>query len=215
METALALPENSSLALPTDDFNQLAKSGDYLPRLQLVLASSPLAQERKVSIGNYGLVKSKDSVVDLGDQVSIYPINVRALALYTKSDPPIANYDMHSDVFKDMQKKALADSNSGYLVGPQFLLWIPCEQTFATFFMASKTAKNKADELRKMIPKATTLKSILIRKGQYSWYGPVITPCSVQLEAPKPEELARVINSFLNPKASEVEVATQEGRAER
>lgn len=214
MSTALDLPEDALAEQSKDGFDSLAKAGDYLPQLRLVQSSSPLVAQKKAGIGNFALCKSKEDVIDLGDQVAIYPIKWRPLALNTNADPVVAIYDQNNAMFLDFQKRGLEDSNCGYMAGPQFLLWIPQQKTFATFHMSSKTMKMKAKELLERIPKATTLKSLLITKGKYNWYGPVITECSLDLETPIKQVLAGVIQKFLNPDAVEV-APTEAQRTDR
>lgn len=211
MATAIALPEDVSAG----DFQELAKSGDYLPSIRLMQLISPLVAQKKASPGNYALVRSKDQATDLGDQIVLFPLAWRPLALNMNGDSVIANFDQKSDTFKKFSEEAAKPGDTGYLSGPQFLLWMPSEKAFVTYHLASISAKRVGEEIRAKMGQAMTLKSNLVQnKKKQNFYVPLITDCSLELEIPDPVVMTGQIVKFKNPKSDEVADAA-EARADR
>lgn len=93
------------------------------------------------------------------------------------------------------------------MYGIEFLVWLPEKQLFATFYLSSKTARREAPNLKGLLKdrKAATVKSNFIKKGRYSWHGPVVGPCSTPFELPPVADMTAHAERFANPKDSEVE----------
>lgn len=203
-------------SLPKSDETALIEVGastTFLPRIQLFGGSSDACKEGKIGIGRYGLVRGKE-IEDLGPEVSVLVCAGRVKALDLSGDTPITSYDHKSEVFKAIQASS-GEENSKKMYGPEYLLWVPTAGAFATFFLSSPTARRESPSIHSKLRKAATLKAQLINGKKHKWHGPVITACSTPFNLPETELLQSEVDRFLNPKASEVEVAEEGGERDR
>lgn len=194
-----------------DDFNAVAVSADFLPRFQLFGSNSEACKEGKIGIGHYGLVVG-DDIVDLGKEIDVYVVTWRPKALEMADDAILAVHDPKSPDFERIKKLA-GVKDSGCMYGPEFLLYVPSQEKFATFFAGSKTSRRESKNIRTVLGCAATFKSHLIKTAKYSWHGPVVTPCSSPLDQPDEAELAEQVEKFSNPPAPKIETADTESRA--
>lgn len=200
------IPVNEAAAANEGALLEVSTAADFLPRLQLFGGSSDAVKEGKIGVGRYGLVRSKDQIEDLGAEVNGLICAGRAKALDVSGENAITSYDPKSDIFKAIQAGS-AEENSRKMFGPEFLVYIPAVQSYATFFMSSPTSRREAPAVLARMRKAATLKAQLINGKKHKWHGPVITPCSTPFDLPSPESLQDEITKFSNPKSSEVELA--------
>lgn len=184
-------------------FNAVA-SASYLPRLTLYGANSEAVKEAKIPMAHYGLARSKDQIDDLTKEVVVVVIAWRPKALDMSGDPIISNYNPSSLEFKRISLKS-GEKNSGCMYGPEFLVYVPAAKAFATFFFGSKTARREAPNMKGLMGCAALCKAQLIKTTDYSWHGPVITPCSQSVELPDPESVREEAQKFNNPPESEIE----------
>lgn len=186
-------------------------AGGFLPRLQLFGSSSTAVKEDKIGQGRWGIVRAKDAVEDLGKTVDVVVVAGKAQAMRIKDGKVLTYYDHTLPEFKEIQDES-ADMSSGCMYGPIFLLWVPSANTFATYFMQSKTARRASGPLFGLVKKAATLGAELIKGGKHSWHGPTVAPCSTPLELPAIEEIKEQAERFLNAKSSTtVKVAEDDG----
>jgi hypothetical protein len=201
------------LANPYDDqYDKVASVGGLLPRLQLFISSSEMVKTEKIGQNRYGLVTGKDQITDLGKEVDVLILTWRPRALDTSDRSNIrASSDINSDLFKDIQEKA-GEQNSGCLYGPEFLLYVPMAEKFATCLFGSKTARNEARSVQAFIGKPATFKSRLIKTNEYSWQAMMIVGCSTPFDIPTKQVMQEVCEEFLHPKevsgAEKAEVVT-------
>lgn len=194
-----------------DNMALVATGGGWLPRLQLLIASSNLCKAGLFPPNRYGLVRSRTIVDDLLQSVNVLPLAWRPKAADINNK--VNYYNPKTNEFKEIQAKSNMFGN-GCMTGPEFLLWIPTSQTFATFFMNSVTAQGEAPNLAIRIGRPATIKVQIVPHKKYGPYGaPLITDCSEKLAAPDPEEMNRQLEKFNNPKESEQELAEEPERA--
>jgi hypothetical protein len=192
---------------------EVGASTGFLPRIQLFGGSSDAVKEGKINVGRYGLVRGKDQLEDLGPEVDVLVCAGRVKALDISTDTPITSYDHKSDLFKDIAAGS-AEENSRKMFGPEYLVWVPSCKQLATFFLSSPTARRESGSIHARLRKAATLKAKLIVGKKFKWHGPQIVPCSTPFELPDVDFLNEEIAKFVNPKSSEVEIAsTTEERA--
>jgi len=183
------------------DFDTIAKSSDFLPRLQLYTKGRAI-NKKLVQPGNYGIPVSDDDVTDLGDTVDILPLARRPKAIDLKdTENVVAVYDVNDPEFKRIQAQS-AEKESGCMYGPSFLVFERGTGQFLEFFCGTKSARMEARRLFPYLPLTqamidamaaenkdvtgmephgplpVTLKSKLIEKGQWSWHVPVAVKCS-------------------------------------
>ena len=190
----------------------VASSSAFLPRIQLYGGNSDACKEGKIPIGQYGLVTGKDDLQVLGAEVEVLVLAGRAKALQI-GENIITIYDHTDPVFKQIA----ADSevkDSGAMFGPEYLFWVPSADTFATFFMSSKTARREAKAVHGLIGYAATLKAQYIKTEKYSWHGPKVVKCTAPtFEVPDAEALKEEVNKFRKPPKSKVETVTTSSEA--
>lgn len=190
------------------DFDTVASnSSTYLSRLQLFGSKSDACAEGRINIGHWGLV-SDDVITDCGKEVDVAIIAWRPKAIRTSEDL-IIEYDQKSEEFQQIVVDS-AVKDSGCMYGPEFLVYVPSQNAFATLFMSSKTARRESKKMKPLMRKAATLKCRLIKTARYSWHGPVIVPCSTPLEMPPLEDLKKQVELFQNPPKDDREKAEED-----
>jgi hypothetical protein len=215
-----------------DQFADLAKSADYLGRLQL-FTKGKAVNRKLVGPGNYGIAVSEEEVDDLGDIIDIIPFARRPKAIdMTDNEAIIVNYDPASDEFKRIAAKSL-EKESHCMYGPSFLVFERSRGLFLEFFCGNKSSRSEAKKIYPYLPltqadidaKAAkgddvsdlqphdplplTLKSRLVEKGTYSWHVPVVVKCSTAFtNLPKMERIVKEMTAFLAVKDNGVQRAT-------
>lgn len=126
----------------------------------------------------------------------------------TSGENPISVYNPTLSEFKRIQIQSDV-KDSGCFFGIEFLLWLPDQKMFATYFMAGKTNRRAAPDLKNLwqMKQRATIKSQYIKTESFSWHGPVITICSTPFDMPNSEQMLEKATKFANPKESEVEKA--------
>lgn len=203
----LNLPANQYAA---DDklWNGVVTASSFLPRVQLFGGNSEAAKQGQIQVGRYGLVRQKDQVIDLSNQFDCIPINWRFKAMRLANGSVYNYHNPESPDFRQIIEES-AKPDAGCMYGVEFLIWVPSEECFATFFLNSKTARREAPNLKNLLRNAATLKVQFIKKQKYSWHGPVVTPCSTPITVlPTNEEIIEQNEKFIKVKDSEVEKAT-------
>lgn len=105
------------------------------------------------------------------------------------------------------------------MFGPEFLVWLPDQERFATFYFANPTMRNAAPHLYAFVnpPSPATCKIRFIPDPKYGgWHGPVITKCSVPMDGAPLDRVEQEVALFMNPpvKAAAEEVEDTSGREE-
>ena len=204
------------------DFDSIAKSSDFLPRLQL-FTKGKAVNRKLVGPGNYGIPVTDDEVTDLGDEIDILPLARRPKAIDLKdTENIVAVYDVADPEFKRIQAQS-AEKESGCMYGPSFLVFERSTEQFLEFFCGTKSARTEAKRIFPYLPlsqamidanpalaetsakphnaKPVTMKSRLVEKGQWSWHVPVAVKCSTPFTSlPSAEMIVKEIVNFLNVK---------------
>ncbi len=216
------------------DFDAIAKSSDFLPRLQL-FTKGEMVDARLIPPGNYGIPVTKEEVQDLGDSVDILPLARRPKAVDLKDKANIVTiYDVHNPEFDRIAKQS-AEKESGCMYGTSFLVYERNTGQFLEFFCGTKSSRIESKRLFAFLPcsqadidSATargenttgmevhgplpvTLKSRLVR-SKFSWHVPVAVKCSTPFSnlPPKVEVLAQ-IDKFLKVKSEGAAVVPDNG----
>lgn len=207
--TNTLIPTGTVPETDTSRVMSVSKNKDYLPRLKLCGAQAGECQRGIVGIGHYALIKSRQDIEDVGNDLNVIIIAGRAKAVQL-GDPIIQSFDPECTLFKDIQEESTRkDSEAMY--GPEFLVYIPDLKVYATFFMCNPTGRIVAPDLSVRMGNGANLTSILIENKKFKWHGPVIKDCGEPLDVPDSEKMSEVATKFLNEKDSEVELA-EEGR---
>ena len=224
-----------STQLGTDDqFLELAKSSEFIGRLQLFTKGKAI-NKGLVRPGHYGIPESDEEVQDLGDCINIIPLARRPKAIdMTDTDAVLVNYDAESEEFKRIAAQSL-EKESHCMYGPSFLVIEESTGRFLEFFCGSKSTRSEAKKIYPFLPltaadiarqKAAgndvndlaahgalplTLKSRLVEKGTYSWHVPVVTKCGDPFtKFPPMAAVAKEIFAFIECKGDGVETVKEE-----
>ena len=204
-ESTAVATANWGQNLPTTKHEALEKDmmrgAGFLPRVQLVDNTSAFSKKKLITAGNYVLIFRKDQFKDLTAEVEVIPVAWRPLALDSNNEPPLFSHNPESERFKRITEAA-TKPGEGFISGPDFLVWIPAEKTFATYLMGSKSAKRVASDLNARMHQMTRLKSYFVEKEKWSWWAPSITPSTSPMP-PSPADIAVVVEKFLNPEEPE------------
>jgi len=197
-----------------DVFKETTKSGDYLPRLQLLTAASDKCKEGAFPINHYAFIRDQN-FDDLGEAVDVLVVTWRPKALEI-GDEVLSVFNPDHSEFKRIQEKS-GEQDSGCMYGPEYLMYVPARKEFATFFCGSKSARREAPNIQNLLGKPGTLKSKKIETKRYTWFAPTITACSTPFEAPDIENLKKAVEKFNSPPEISAEVAepAAEGEEER
>lgn len=208
-------------------FDELAKGGEFLQRLQL-FGKGKHVDKGLIPPGHYGIFVSNEEIIDLGKKIDIIPFARRPKALDTGSKPPISVYDENSEEFKRIAAKSQV-KNSGCQFGPSFLVIERSTGKFLEFFLGAPTHRPEAKKIYPALPLSAadiesrklkgeephgplpiTLTQKYIEK-EFSWYVPVVLECSTPFtKLPSIATINAEIAKFLNPPASEVEEVEEE-----
>jgi hypothetical protein len=183
-------------------FKEVASSGDFFPRVQLMTSSSDKCKTGEFPINHYALIRDQ-AHEDLGTAVDVLVVAWRPKALDT-NDPVISVYDPADPQFARIKEKS-GEKDSGCMFGPEFLLYIPSKKEFATFFMGSKSSRRESPNVKARLQKAATLKANRIETPAYTWYAPMVQPCSTPFDLPEHDDLMEVVTKFNNPPKPTVE----------
>jgi len=196
-EGEVALVNLTPNALSTDtEFDKALASSSFLPRVQLFGSNSNAVKEDKIGKGRYGLVRSKDSIEDLGPSMNCIPLDFRWKAMQITESAIVSVYDMKSEAFKKLQTTADTVKDSGCMWGPEFLIWLPDQACFATFYLSSISSRREAKPIRSMFGFGCTLSAELIKKAKYVWHAPKSARCLTPLVPPGVAELNEEIEKF-------------------
>ena len=202
-----------SAAASQDEANNalsLMQNQDYLPRLKLCQSNAQEVNAGKVDRGgNYCIIYSKDQIEDLGNEVELVVASVRTKALDCSGDDILQYFDKDSPEFLAIvEKSKVKDSECMY--GPEYLVWVIGQESFATLFLSSVTARRVATDIHKELGQAAMAKSKLIEGKKHTWWGPIFKPHTATTpNLPDPEEIEKKIKQFKEEKPSEIEVAPE------
>lgn len=213
-ENQLMVPEEVRGLKKYDDdtFEKLSGKG-FLPRIQLMTDASNLVKTKKFPADHYGLFQSKDPE-DIGAEIDVLIIEWRPKALDTSGENPITSFDPEEDLFGQIQHKADNVKDSGCMYGQEFLIWLLDKKCYATLFLGSKSARVEARQVKARQYKIATLTSQVIEGKKYTWTAMKCVDCVTHHEVPKDAEwkaeMIEMVKDFVNPPATEVEMAPEE-----
>jgi hypothetical protein len=101
--------------------------------------------------------------------------------------------------------------NSGCFYGPDFLIWIPGEECFASFSLSSYSARREAASFGGFLGKGVTLfpRKLHSKKEDKDYYIPGVRACSSIDPMPTPEVLKDEIGKFLLAPSTDVKAADE------
>lgn len=194
-----------------DDFTKTASGGGgFMPRLQLLTSNAAKCKSGDFPTNHYALVDGQE-FGDLGKNVDVLIVDWRPKALEV-GENVISVFDTSDAEFQRIQEKS-GEANSGCMYGPEFLVYIPANKRFATFFMGTKSSRREAGNVKAKMHNAATLGSQKIETSKFTWFAPKASACTTPFDVPSGEELSEVIEKFRNPPKNEVETVQESERA--
>lgn len=164
----------------------------YLPRLQLMTASTDAVKRGKCPANIYAIL-SGDDIDQLAAEVDVVPLVWRALAMDLTDGKVVSTTNADSDLFRRLETRASAGGNNNKaLCGPQFLLWVPSRKKLVTLFLSSKTAKKIAGFLNTNSVSPVTLYSEVAESKDHVWQAQKARKCSTPMPQPTQEEQDKV-----------------------
>jgi len=210
-------------------FDDLAKGGDFLARLQLYTKGKAI-DKGLIKPGHYGIPVSEDEITDLGESIDLLVMGRRPKAIdMTDKEAIIVVHDNDSPEFQRIAAQS-AEKESHCMYGPSFLVFERSTGKFYEYFCGSKSTRTEAKKIypfmpitqadiesRKLVgvephgPLPMTLKSRYVEKGSFSWHVPVVQKCSTPFKnEPSLEVLLKELNRFFTFKDSEQPEKVQE-----
>ena len=148
-----------------EDFDSIAKSSDFLGRLQLYTKGKAV-NRNLVRPGHYGIPESEEEVVDLGDSVDLLPLARRPKAIdMSDTQALIAVYDVKSAEFQRIQAQA-GEKESHCMYGPSFLVIERSTGRFLEFFCGSKSARSEAKRIFPFLPLTQPTIDAMAERGE-------------------------------------------------
>lgn len=215
MSNALINVDLSKSAFATKDaLDTVTKAGDYLPRIQVMGGNSDLVKRGNFPLGQFALFQGKNPT-SLTKEFTAVLISMRPKAM--QFSPIKSVYDSSTQDFKDIQAKADEGGQSGCGYGPEYLLWLPDYQLFATLFLSNKSGRAESGKVQGFMTKACTFKCELAenKKRNQAWHVAAVSEYTGGTINNMPEEakLIAVASKFNNP--PQVEQAEEAEGAER
>lgn len=187
-------------------FDMVSGGNEYFPRLQIMAVQNEFVVSGTIKGGSLALVQGGEPE-DLTNSTDALVLAWMPKALSIDGDEILSSNDVNSELFAEIKSKS-SEQDSGCMYGPEFLVYIPSAEKFATFFMSSKSARRVAPKLLKLIGKAATIETELVtNKKKQSWFVPVIKECTTPFEIPEQDKITENVNKFLTPESEEDVVA--------
>lgn len=208
----------------TGDIDALTRTSEFLPQLRVYGSEANIVKEGKFPMGHFGLYFSPENIVDLGEQFDCLVADWRPRASIVSGDTPISFFGKFNNETKEWEyskefieiKNRAMNKEKGYLVGLEYLVWIPSVGKFGLFLMGNPTLRRESANVKALIRKAVTLKIKLIKTSQFTWHGCKASECHTPIDVPDLDTLTDEVLKFRDPQDSAVEMADDEagtGRA--
>lgn len=192
-------------------YNELAKSNEFLGRLQLYTKGSAV-NRKLVGPGEFGIPEGDDEIHKLGESVDVLVLARRPKALdMSDREAILVSYDPSTDTFKDIRARS-GEQDSGCMYGVSFLVVERTTGRLLEFFCGTKSTRSEAGKIYDFLPLSAaqieakaaagedvtglephgpipmTMKSKLVEKGKFSWHVPVVLKCSTPFTRLPPVE---------------------------
>src|SRR5689334_12877813 len=154
MSTEIAKVDYSTLSTQVggnDVYDELAKGGDFLARLQLYTKGKAI-DKGLIKPGHYGIPVSEDEIIDLGESIDLLVIARRPKAIdMTDKEAIIVVHDHTSAEFQRIAATSL-EKESHCMYGPSFLVFERSTAKFYEYFCGSKSTRTEAKKIYPFMP---------------------------------------------------------------
>ncbi len=207
------LDQNQSKYANSTALAAVTTAASYLPYIQLIGSNSKEGKRDPMKQGKFALSKGKDNLIILGDSFVAFLLGWRPKAM-RYAPKALSYFNPESKAFKEVKATAETNRQSKCGFGPEFLIWLPERQEYATYFLGNATGRQESPNLINLINnkvRKCKLAAHLIETQDYSWHGPRMLPYDLDVQLPPdPAMMMEILNKFNNPPESqEVEEASE------
>lgn len=184
----------------------LAGSGDYLRRVKLAADLTAEVKAKEAEIGDFII----QGVSNLGSEVNVVIVKARPHALRltdSSSKVGLESYVMGSAEFQEIRKEKDANPQQqepNNMYGYDYLLWLPEDKTFVTYFLCKMALFKSAPSFTKNLGKHCVMSSReehSKKNTKITYRVPTVAVAgSADYAAPTPEEFKRAMDLFDNPR---------------
>jgi hypothetical protein len=219
-DTELATLGNLGLAprnVEDKSIQSLTRTSEFLPQIRVYGSEATVVKEGKFPMGHLGLYFSAEKIIDLGVEFNTLVVDWRPRASIVTGDKPVSFFGKfngeesdpnkqwtYSDAFIEVQKRGMA-KETGFLVGVEFLLWVPMVNQFGLFLMGNPTLRRESPNVMALLGQAATVKCHLIKTSKYTWHGAKVFECTTPFDMPSSNVVLEESTNFRNPADSDVE----------
>lgn len=192
---------NVSTNWSEEDFAIASTSGaEFLPRIQLMSSNSEKCKAGEFPVNNFALIDGEE-YKDIGKEVDAVLITRRPKAIEF-GEQPLSSYDPRSELFESISARA-AEKDSGCMYGTEYLLWLPAQKVFATFFYGSASARRECKTVNQFVGHGVTFKAKKISTAKYTWFIPTCVECTslTSNDLPEEDKINSETDRFINPPA--------------
>jgi len=182
------------------EFIKISGAGPF-PRIQLMGSNSDIVKKGEFPMGHYALVVGRN-YNDIGSEVTAIVLGWRPKAM--DFDENIECFNPSASDFQAIKNKAETVKGPGCGFGPEFLFWLPDHKILTTYFCGNVTARNEAKIIHGFIGKSCLLCVKYIEGKKYSWHGPEVKACEVDVTMPDMVKLKEAFQLFSNPPEKEL-----------
>jgi hypothetical protein len=230
--------ENALTTQTADELRELdamSTASSFLQRLQLYSKGKVGPNGTLIEGGHYGVPKSSDNIVDLGDSIDVLAIARKAKAIdMSDTENIIVTNDTKSDEFKRIVDMADNVRDSGCAYGPAYLVYERSTSTFYELFCGNKSGRYESSTINTYLPVTTamieggftketeprfakpmTLKSKFTKKGKWEWFSPVAEDCLSPIDLPSADQLRFEIERFAKMETPDVETVDEKSTSKR
>ncbi|MEA1999826.1 MAG: hypothetical protein U9N61_10975 [Euryarchaeota archaeon] len=207
----------------SSDIDTYTRTSEFLPQVRVYGSEANIVKEQKFPMGHFGMYFSPEQIVDLGEQFDLLVVDWRPRASIVSGDTPISFFGKfnneseeweYAKEFVEIKNRAMS-KEKGYLVGLEYLVWVPSIDKFGLFLMGNPTLRRESANMKALCGKAASLKIKLIKTTQYTWHGCTAFACTTPFDIPPMGDISEVVEKFRQPQDSAVEMADDEEKSGR
>jgi len=173
----------------------LLGGGDYLAELKVV-SSGKLVNKMKMPVGTFAIQKG-DSATCLGEEIDFVILAWRPKAI--DFNEGVSSYDAESPIFRDIFSRS-SIQDSGCVAGPEFLVFLPSQDSFYAYHANSISASRIATILVDACEEGFAIHGNITmaenKKKKTTWQVPVWTRSEATLDAPSEELTTNAVESW-------------------
>lgn len=211
MSTELATQQSQAVEAYSTENDNLLKDflseATFYPRIKFCTNAAAIVKRRKFPENHFGLIKSKEEMLDLGDTFVGAPLAYRFTALdFSEKGKCTRHHDPNTEDFKrikkESEKKRGQDEMNPYMCGIEFIMYVP-EYGLVTLLCHNFSWRQQAGKLVGLCKakRAAQFSHSLRDGGKFPYEGPDVSAYIGNIDVPddlreKAEDFGRASGSF-------------------